>query len=80
MDAVRISVIKALEEITSAVEKVPVLITQDTEKEVLLITAPGFAVTTMNCACNSESATIRCFCRHLDERDLLDYTPRTIGA
>lgn len=28
----------------------------------------------------SESATIRCFCRHLDYRDLLDYSPRTIGA
>lgn len=80
MDKVRISAIKAMEEIASAVEEVPVTIVQDTEKEVLLITAPGFAITKMNCAWNSESATIRCFCRHLDKRDLLDYEPRIIGA
>lgn len=80
MDIVRASVINALEEIASAVEEVPVLIVQDTESETLSISAPGFAVTTMNCACNSESATIRCFCRHLDKRDLLDYDPRVIGA
>ena len=80
MDIVRVSVINALEEIASAVEEVPVLIVQDTESETLSISAPGFAVTTMNCACNSESATIRCFCRHLDKRDLLDYEPRVIGA
>lgn len=80
MDMVKVSVINALKEIASAVEEVPVTITQDTEREVLLIEAPGFAVTTMNCACNSESATIRCFCRHLGKRDLLDYDPRTIGA
>lgn len=80
MDMVRASVINALEEIASAVEEVPVSIVQDTEREVLLILAPGFEVTTMNCACNSESATICCFCRHLDKRDLLDYIPRTIGA
>lgn len=80
MDKVRESAIKAMEEIASAVEEVPVTIEQDTEKEVLLITAPGFAVTTMNCACNSESATICCFCRHLDKRDLLDYDDQTIGA
>lgn len=70
MDMVRVSVINA-----SAVEDV-----QDTTREVLSISAPGFAVTTMNCACNSEAATIRCFCRHLGKRDLLDYSPRTIGA
>ena len=80
MDMVRVSVINALEEIASAVEEVPVTIEQDTTCEVLLISAPGFAVTTMNCACNSESATIRCFCRHLDRRDLLDYSPQIIGA
>lgn len=59
MDVVRVSAINA-----SAVEEV-----QDTTREVLSISAPGFAVT-----------TIRCFCRHLDKRDLLDYSPRTIGA
>lgn len=80
MDKVRESAIKAMEEIASAVEEVPVTIVQDTKREELLITAPGFAVTTMNCACNSESATIRCFCRHLDKCDLLDYEDRTIGA
>ena len=80
MDMVRVSVINALEEIASAVEEVPVTIEQDTTCEVLLISAPGFAVTTMNCACNSESATIRCFCRHLDRRDLLDDSPQIIGA
>jgi hypothetical protein len=80
MDAVRVSVINAMEEIASAVEKVPVSIVQDTTREILSISAPGFGVTTMNCACNSESATIRCFCRHLDKRDLLDYEVRTIGA
>lgn len=71
MDMVRVSVINAL----GAVEEV-----QDTTRKVLSISAPGFAVTTMNCACNSESATIHCFCRHLGKRDLLDYSPRTIGA
>lgn len=80
MDIVRASVINALEEIASAVEEVPVLIVQDTDCETLSISAPGFAETVMNCACNSESATIRCFCRHLDKRDLLDYNPRVIGA
>lgn len=80
MDMVRVSVINALEEIASAIEDVPVSIVQNTTREVLLISAPGFAVTTMNCACNSEAATIRCFCRHLDKCDLLDYSPRTIGA
>lgn len=80
MDKVRTSAIKALEEIASAVEEVPVTIVQDTEKEVLLVTAPGFGVTTIRCACNSESATIRCFCRHLDKCDLLNYNDRTIGA
>ncbi len=80
MDKVRTSALVAMTEIALAVEEVPVTIEQDTEREVLLITAPGFAVTTMNCACNSESATIRCFCRHLDKRDLLDYDDRTIGA
>lgn len=80
MDVVRVSVINALEEIASAVEDVSVSIVQDTAREVLLISASGFAVTTMNCACNSESATIRCFCHHLDHQDLLDYSPRTIGA
>lgn len=56
MDMVRVSAINA-----SAVEDV-----QDTTREVLSISAPGFAVT-----------TIRCFCR---KRVLLDYSPRTIGA
>lgn len=80
MDMLRVSVINALEEIASAVEGVPVSIVQDTTREVLSISAPGFAVTTMNCAYNSESATIHCFCRHLDKHDLLDYNPRVIGA
>lgn len=80
MDMVRIDVISALARIASAVEEVPVSIVQDTTREILQISAPGFAETIMNCACNSESATIRCFCRHLDKRDLLDYNPRVIGA
>lgn len=80
MDMVRVSVLSALEEIASAVEEIPVSIVQNTTREILTISAPGFAVTTMNCHYNSESATIRCFCRHLDKRDLLDYEPRTIGA
>lgn len=80
MDRVRTTAIEAMQTLASAVEEVPVHIEQDTTREILTITAPNYGTTTINCACNSEFATIRCFCRHLDKQDLLDYVDRTIGA
>lgn len=73
MDRLSQPVIEAMEILASKSEDIPVSITQDLECETLNVTAENFGVHKINCAWNSQSATIRQFCRELSERTLLKY-------
>ena len=68
--------------ICDAEELINVSITQDTDKEILVIQDLDFERTTiMNCACNSATATIRQVCGHLNKHTLFSYDENyTIGG
>lgn len=68
--------------ICDAEELINVSITQDTDKEILVIQDLDFERTTiMNCACNSATATIRQVCGHLNKCTLFSYDENyTIGG
>lgn len=68
--------------ICDAEKLINVSITQDTDKEILVIQDLDFErTTTMNCACNSETATIRQVCGHLNKGTLFSYDENyTIGG
>lgn len=64
MDKVPENVIQAMEQVYMAAEKTPVGITQDTDKEILVIKTK-YTAHRMNCAMNSVSATVKQFCKEL---------------
>lgn len=75
MDALKDNTLHALEAVINDAEDLSdVRITQDLDKEVLVIEAKtcGFK-TTMNCSCNSVGATIRQVCKHINNKTLFSY-------
>lgn len=83
MDALKIETIHALEQVICAAEGLlNIQITQDIEKECLIIEDQNLERTTiMNCRMNSVGATIRQVCYHINKCDLFSYEPDyTIGG
>lgn len=83
MDRLSLKQIEHLQNIICDVEEIiNVSITQDTDKEILVIKDLNLErTTTMNCACNSATATIRQVCGHLNKMTLFSYDENyTIGA
>lgn len=83
MDRLKDTIIHALEQvICDAEDLLNVKITQDTEKEILVIEDQNLERTTiMNCAMNSVGATIRQVCKHINNRTLFSYKEDyTIGC
>lgn len=83
MDALKTETLHALVQVIQDAEDLnDVRITQDLEKEILVIESEncGFK-TTMNCAMNSVGATIRQVCKHINKRTLFSYEENyNIGA
>ena len=83
MDALKVETLHALEQVIRDAEDVrECKITQDVEKEILVIEVPDSPLkTTMNCRMNSVGATIRQVCSHINKRTLFSYEPDyTIGV
>lgn len=82
MDRLRDSTLRALEQIVCDSEDLlNVQVTQDTEKEILVITNELSQKTVMNCSMNSVGATIRQVCSHINKRTLFSYEEGyTIGC
>ena len=80
MDALNKDIISALEQvIRDAEDLLNVRITQDLEKEELIIEdQSNELVTHMNCRMNSVSATIRQLCNHINKHDLFSYEPNYV--
>lgn len=74
MDALKPNTLRALEQVICIAEDLlNVQITQDLEKEVLVITNELGQKTVMNCRMNSVGATIRQICRHINNKTLFSY-------
>lgn len=83
MDALKPNTLNALEQIICDSEDLlNVQITQDLEKEILIIEDLNHELkTTMNCRFNSVGATIRQVCKHISNKTLFSYEPDyTIGG
>ena len=84
MDALKPCTIKALEHIICVSEDLlNVKITQDIEKEELVIKDQNHELTTrMNCRFNSVGATIRQICKHINNKTLFSFDEEdyTIGG
>ncbi len=83
MDRLSLKQTDHLQNIICDVEEIiNVSITQDTDKEILVIKDLNLGRTTiMNCACNSVRATIKQVCGHLNKGTLFSYDERyIIGA
>ena len=83
MDALKQETIDALEYIICVSEDLlNVKITQDIEKEELIIEDQNHELTTrMNCHMNSVGATIRQLCKHINNKTLFSYKEDyTIGC
>lgn len=82
MDALKPYTIKAFEHVICVSEGLlNVKITQNLEKEELVITNELGQKTVMNCRLNSVGATIRQICKHINNKTLFSYTEEdyTIG-
>lgn len=82
MDALKQETIKALEHVICVSEGLlNVKITQNLEKEELVITNELGQKTVMNCSCNSVGATICQICKHINNKTLFSYAEEdyTIG-
>ena len=75
MDRLKDNTLRALEQVICDSENLlNVQITQDTEKEILVIEDQNLERTTiMNCNMNSVGATIRQVCKHINNRTLFSY-------
>lgn len=74
MDRLKDNTLRALEQVVQEAENlVAVKITQDVEKEILVITNELGCKTTMNCRFNSVGATIRQVCKHINNKTLFSY-------
>lgn len=84
MDALKQETIDALEHVICVSEGLlSVKITQDIEKEELVIKDQNHELTThMNCRFNSVGATIRQICNHINNKTLFSYDKEgyTIGC
>lgn len=82
MDALKQETIKTLEHVICIAEDLlNVKITQDLEKEELVITNELGQKTVMNCRLNSVGATIRQICKHINNKTLFSYEEDyTIGS
>lgn len=84
MDALKQETISALEHVICVSEGLlSVSITQDIEKEELVIKDQNHGLTThMNCRFNSIGATIRQICEHINNKTLFSYDKEghTIGS
>ncbi len=83
MDALKTETLRALEQvICDSEELLNVKITQDVEKEVLVIEDQNLErITIMNCRMNSVGATIRQVCKHINNKTLFSYEEGyTIGC
>ena len=84
MDALKPWTIKALEHVICVSEGLlNVKITQDLEKEELVIEDQNHELTThMNCRMNSVGATIRQICKHINNKTLFSFAEEdyTIGC
>lgn len=82
MDALKPCTINALEHVICVSEDLlSVKITQNLEKEELVITNELGQKTVMNCKFNSVGATIRQICKHINNKTLFSYDEEdyTIG-
>ncbi len=80
MDALNKEQLKAMADLTSAIEKVDITIQQDNINEQLIFNSSIGLCCTMNCRMNSVGATIRQWAYHLYKGDLLSYdSERIIG-
>lgn len=75
MDVLKTETLHALVQVIQDAEDLnDVRITQDLEKEELIIEDQNHELTThMNCSMNSVGATIRQVCNHINKRDLFSY-------
>lgn len=83
MDALKPYTIMAIEHVICVAEDLlNVKITQDLEKEELVITNELGQKTVMNCRFNSVGATIRQICKHINNKTLFSYAEEdyTIGS
>lgn len=83
MDVLKPWTIKALEHVICVSEGLlNVKITQDLEKEELVITNELGQKTVMNCRLNSVDATIRQICKHINNKTLFSFAEEdyTIGS
>lgn len=81
MDAISKNTITAIETVINCTEDVTCNITQDLEKEELIIVNDFGQKTVMNCSMNSVGATIRQICKHINDHTLFSYDEEdyTIG-
>lgn len=83
MDALKDNTLRALEHVICVSEGLlNVQITQDLEKEILVIEDQNHELKTiMNCSLNSVGATIRQVCEHINRKTLFSYEEGyTIGC
>lgn len=83
MEALKDNTLRALEHVICVSEGLlNVKITQDLEKEILIVEDQNHELkTTMNCHLNSVGATIRQVCKHINNKTLFSYEPDyTIGG
>ena len=81
MDKLADRTINALQCVIDCAEGVTCNITQDLEKEELIIVNEFGQKTVMNCSMNSVGATIRQVCKHINNKTLFSYEEDyTIGC
>ena len=73
MDALSKNTITAIETVINCAEGVTCNITQDIEKEELIIVNEFGQKTVMNCSTNSVGATLRQVCKHINNKTLFSY-------
>lgn len=73
MDKLANRTINALQQVINCAEGVTCNITQNLEKEELIIVNEFGQKTVMNCRFNSVSATIRQICKHINDKTLFSY-------
>ena len=81
MDKLANRTINALQQVINYAEGVTCNITQDLEKEELIIVNEFGQKTVMNCRFNSVGATLRQVCKHINNKTLFSYEEDyTIGC
>lgn len=81
MDKLADKTINALQQVINCAEGVTCNITQNLEKEELIIVNEFGQKTVMNCSMNSVGATLRQVCKHINNKTLFSYEEDyTIGC